>query len=377
MKISVVVPVYEEPELLEDIISKVVSYDYPGKEIVVVVDGWSNEKIENVLSKFEGLTFLRVIYNGVRKGKVESLNAAVELCSGEGIFFVDNDVELPEDKDFLRKLARELDRNDIVEVPKEGICSSLFSKIVSYDYLGGAIASFLSSRILGKNLFLCGSAFAIRKDTFLELGKFPKVINEDWMLMLKTFGTGKRFSYPTDLKVRTAVPSNLVEWINQRKRWSIGMRLWWFEVFGKISLYVRSLKALVAIGVVMSTPIVVSSVVFILMSNCDAGVKVLNFVFLVAHYFGLSSNLSVVGYFLTLLLVGVKGIASFVTMFVTNALIFFVFSRFLKFRFNVLEFFVYSNVYYPFLVGFYVFYGWFSLLCKPKLDWVVDTRQGI
>lgn len=374
MKISVVVPVYKEPEMLEDIFIKVSSYDYEEKELVIVVDGNTNLAIEEVVKKVEGCRWVKVVYNNARLGKVESLNRVVDFCDGEGIIFLDNDVELPYDVNFLKKVSYELGRYDIVEFAKEGIGINFFSKVVSYDYLGGAIASWLSSKVFGRNLFLCGSAFAIRKNTFLELGRFPKVINEDWSLMLKTFGKDKKFSYNTELKVKTYVPMNLYEWIEQRKRWSLGMRVWWIELFKKFWLFLKSLKVLGVVGVVMSMPIILSLLVSLLISDVSISMTYLNVLMLFANYFGLNFNFSLTGYVLTFLLIGSRGLLPLIVMFGANFLLFFTFSKLFGFRFNFVEFVFYVLFYYPFLVGFYLLYGWIvSFIFKPKIDWVVSN----
>lgn len=374
MKISIIVPVYREPEMLEDILYKVSSYDYLQKECIIVVDGHTNSEIEKIIKKVEGVDWIKVIYNDARLGKVESLNRAVDVCTGDGIIFLDNDVELPRDVDFLNKVSYELKNYDIVEFSKEGVGVNLFSRVVSYDYLGGAIASWLSSKVFGKNLFLCGSAFAVRKDAFLELGKFPKVINEDWSLMLKTFGNDKKFNYSIHLKVKVSVPSNLAEWIEQRKRWSLGMRVWWIELFKRFWMFLKSLKVLSVIGVVMGIPIILSLGVSVLILNFDITVTLLNVLVLFANYFGLSFNFSFAGYVLTFLLIISRGILSFLVMFISNFILFFTFSKLFRFRFNFVEFVFYVVFYYPLLVLFYLIYGWFiSFIFKPRFDWVVKV----
>lgn len=375
MKISVIVPVYRVPRLLSDIVEKVLFYDWEDKEVLVVIDGTPTEEINKALERFVGLNEVKVIYNYARLGKVEALNRAVDLCEGEGILFLDNDVELPSDKDFLKKLSWRLKKGEIIEMPKEGKYTNFFSKIVSYDYLGGAIASLISSKVFGKNLFLCGSAFAIRKKTFLELGKFPKVINEDWALILKALGTNRKFLYPTDLKVKTELPQTLGEWISQRKRWSLGMRLWWMEVFRKIYLHFRSFPVIFIVGAIFSIPLLLSIITYVFIPNSEMLSIFLNLLMLVGQHFSPAFSVSLLGHLATYVLLGLKGILSLLVSIFLNTLLFFVFSKILKFRFNVLEFVVYSTLYVPFLVSFYIVYGWLiSLFDRSNIDWVVSAQ---
>ncbi|MGC8767620.1 MAG: glycosyltransferase, partial [Brevinematia bacterium] len=282
MKLTVIVSVYKEPELLEDIILKVLGSSYKDVEILVVVDGSTNDQIEEVLSRYRNKII--VIYNLTRLGKVSSLNKATKIASGDVLLFLDNDVELPDDPYFLNKLVEEFKDNDIVEMPKEGIVSNFFSKVVNYDYLGGAIASFFSSKILGKNLFLCGSAFAIKRSTFEELGGFSKVVNEDWDLMLKAFSLKKKFSYPIDLKVKTSLPRNLKEWFDQRKRWSLGFKFWWIEVFKSLNSYLKTLPLLALVGIIFAIPVVLGFILW----QFGAFSKFLGFILLISQHLGMN-----------------------------------------------------------------------------------------
>jgi len=102
--ISVLIPVYKEPKCLEDILSKLTKNKFEEKEIIVVVDGETSESIKEVIDKFS--ENIKVIENGTRKGKVNSLNDAVNFASGEILLFLDNDVEIPEDMHFLNKINK-------------------------------------------------------------------------------------------------------------------------------------------------------------------------------------------------------------------------------------------------------------------------------
>lgn len=369
MRISIIVPIYKEPELLEDIISKLMSNSYKDFEILVVIDGSTNSDIEEVISKFRDK--INVIYNNRRLGKVTSLNKATKVATGDAFLFFDNDIELPNDTNFLLNLVKELENNDIVEMPKEGIVKNFFSKVVSYDYLGGAIASWLSSKILGKNLFLCGSAFAIRKESFHELGGFSKVVNEDWDLMLKAFNLKKKFSFPTHLKVKTSLPRNFREWIDQRKRWSLGVKFWWIEIIKYLKSYLKTLPVLSLIGIFLSAPTIIGVIIW----KFDIFSKFLSSILLVLQHLGINPGIFVGSYIISIGINLFSGFSSFVISIILNILLFFTFSRIFRFRFNLIEFLIYSLIYYPFMIMFYIIYGFIiSSITKVKFDWAIEDN---
>jgi len=90
MKITAVIPVYKDPRDLKTILERLLFFDYPAKEIVVVVDGATNEAIESILDLYRQQ--IRVHYNGIQKGKVMSLNDVVPHLETDTLLFIDNDI---------------------------------------------------------------------------------------------------------------------------------------------------------------------------------------------------------------------------------------------------------------------------------------------
>jgi len=367
MFISILIPVYKKPKLLEDIIEKILRNRYEEKEILVAIDGETNLEIEKVVNKYRDRIVIH--YNGIRQGKVNSLNHLSEFARGEALLFLDNDVELPDDRNFLYKLACELRGSDIVEMPKEAIVKNFFSKIISYDFLSGAVMCFIITKIFKSNLFLAGAAFAIRKDIFEELGRFSKVVSEDWEMIMKAFSLGKKYSFPLGLKVKTAVPSNFNEWIEQRKRWVLGIKFWWIELVKNIKMYMKGIPIILCLPIVSSIPGILALIIwkFAFFS------KLIPVLIMVFQHLGINPGISSFIYSLSILLLIFQGTMQFVFSLLISIFLFFIFSKLLKFRFNAIEFTIYSVIYLPFLLLFYLFYSIVSFFTKPKLDWVIAS----
>lgn len=83
-----------------------------------------------------------------------------------------------------------------------------------------------------------GTAFAIRREAFEEVGGFSKVVSEDLDLALKTLLKNKRFKYAEKIEVYTKAPSNWKSWFNERKRWGIGTGLWVKEHWKRLVRYI-------------------------------------------------------------------------------------------------------------------------------------------
>ena len=91
MKLSVVIPVYNEKKTLNELILRVeaVSID---KEVIIVDDA-STDGTRDLLKKYEKKEGFEVIYQPKNKGKGAALRAGFEIVKGEVIIIQDADLE--------------------------------------------------------------------------------------------------------------------------------------------------------------------------------------------------------------------------------------------------------------------------------------------
>ena len=112
MKLSVVIPVYNEKKTLDELILRVeaVSID---KEVIIVDDA-STDGTRDLLKKYEKKEGFEVIYQPKNKGKGAALRAGFEIVKGEVIIIQDADLEY-NPKDFHVLLGPIFDkRADVV-----------------------------------------------------------------------------------------------------------------------------------------------------------------------------------------------------------------------------------------------------------------------
>jgi len=166
-------------------------------------------------------------------GKSTAVNTTVKLSSGKALLFLDSDVKIRSDPDFLRKIIMELQHFDILDIKKEVVKGKSFlSKMAYYEYFTYNVSAWLSSRYLHKCPAVNGAAFAIRRETFEKVGGFQKVIAEDIDLATRAFIGDSTFAYTTDVEVKNVVYSEWRKWLKQRRRWAIGQAAWfvyWYQ----------------------------------------------------------------------------------------------------------------------------------------------------
>jgi biofilm PGA synthesis N-glycosyltransferase PgaC len=221
-KISILIPVYRESELLEPLLKSLIADFYQPKEVLCIIDNPTEKSLKIVdMMKDE----IRFILNGHRKGKVNALNEASRILDGDIILFLDADVKVVTN-DFLERIMEEMEEIDLLDIKKKVLRDSFLAKITYYHYLCNNITNWLFSKRLRKCLAFNGAAFAIRREFFVKLGGFQRVVTEDLDLGIRTFLEDYRFKHTEEVEVLTAVPSTWKQWYIQRKRWGIGIALW-------------------------------------------------------------------------------------------------------------------------------------------------------
>ena len=226
MKITALVPVYREPKRAADIVRALAAEARPEARILVVVDGESNDSIEAALDGIRQLPAVTIIEGRPHLGKAAALNRAVGETDGEGILFIDNDIELSAGAGLLALTEAMLSDRDIAELPKVGRGSGPVAAMCRYEFLSNILATEYLARKAGRMPSINGAAFAVRRGLFEELGGFSAIVNEDMDFAARAFLAGARFGFDPAMTVGNAVPETVEDWLRQRKRWSINSALW-------------------------------------------------------------------------------------------------------------------------------------------------------
>jgi glycosyltransferase involved in cell wall biosynthesis len=94
MKLSIIMPVYNERETLHEILSQVRAVELPDveKEILLVDDG-STDGSRQILAEEEAAGDARVFYHEENRGKGAAVRTAIEQASGDLIVIQDADLE--------------------------------------------------------------------------------------------------------------------------------------------------------------------------------------------------------------------------------------------------------------------------------------------
>lgn len=253
-KVSVVVPVLRWAETLENTLAKLVADGYPSKQIVVVADS-PTQALREVMAKFANeITFSA---KEERRGKVNALKEAYDLCTGDVIVFLDSDIVI-RTPNLISKTMAEMKGYDMLEMKKTIYNGGLLPSLVYFEYVGFNAANWVLFKKMNKTLGVNGAGFAITREAYERIGGFQNVVSEDLDLGLRGYLRDLRFRYADDIEVGTFAPSDMKSWWKQRKRWSYGAALWLRDNRKEIFSALRRHPGILLTALLMIFPTVLS-----------------------------------------------------------------------------------------------------------------------
>lgn len=93
MKVSIVIPCYNEINTIEEIIHEVQSVNIPYEKEIVIVDDCSKDGTRDYLSKVDGTNGIKVVMHQVNQGKGAALRTGFSSATGDVIIIQDADME--------------------------------------------------------------------------------------------------------------------------------------------------------------------------------------------------------------------------------------------------------------------------------------------
>jgi cellulose synthase/poly-beta-1,6-N-acetylglucosamine synthase-like glycosyltransferase len=225
--VSILIPAFNEQEIILDAIGGALAQDYPDFEVIVIDDGSTDLTPYLVTS-----TGARLVRHERNKGKAAALNSGLVEARGEVI--VTNDADGYLDPMALRHLVVPLADPSVGAVagqvrlfhPKGSIRRF---QVMEYDYCQALVkqAQYASA---GTVLVAPGPVSAHRAKLLREIGGVPpETLTEDFDLTLQIIARGRRVAYEPRAIAYTEAPRTDAELRRQRIRWGRGA----LQVFAK------------------------------------------------------------------------------------------------------------------------------------------------
>jgi len=193
MKYSIIVPVFNRPDEVDELLSSLLNQTFTDFEVLIVEDG-SQKPCDEVCNKYADRLDLHYFMKP-NSGPGQSRNYGAERAKGEYLLILDSDVVLP--KGYLNAIEEELKRDPADAFGGPDAAHESFTdtqKAISYSmtsfFTTGGIRG--GKKKLDK-FYPRSFNMGIRRDVYMELEGFSKMrFGEDIDFSIRIFKAGKR-----------------------------------------------------------------------------------------------------------------------------------------------------------------------------------------
>lgn len=238
--LSFLIPCYNDADSVTATIQSIYHVCHDMQIDVVVINDASTDASSQVLHDLRDKYQFHLIENAVNLGKVQSLNNAVHYLQSDIIFFVDADVMINRKavEDIIARFARD-SHVGAVSCPYRARNKGFRPAMQGVEY--NMLALIQWSYNISSAISLWGGCLAVRKDAFLQAGKFSlHAITEDMDLAFK-LNVHKRRVQQSFVPISTIVPQTFQERYKQKMRrntWGMQAFLTYVAVWIKNPLHV-------------------------------------------------------------------------------------------------------------------------------------------
>lgn len=229
MKVSVIIPAYNEEVTVVQTLKSLLKTTYPNAEFIFVDDGSKDRTIELVKEHFGHLPNIK-IFDKPNGGKASALNFGISKSDAGFVVCIDADTQLKTDA--ITELMRYFYDEEIAAVAgtvKVGNKNNLITNWQSIEYITAQNMDRRAFDILNTITVVPGAIGAFRKDVIMEVGGFTTdTLAEDCDLTMRILRAGYAVRNCDSAIAYTEAPETVNMLLKQRFRWSFGvMQSFW------------------------------------------------------------------------------------------------------------------------------------------------------
>lgn len=200
--ISVIIPVYNDPDGIEDTLNSLVNQDYSAERFeIIIADNGSNDSTIDVIKEYARNypKLIKFVVEDKIRGSYAARNKGVKASRGEVIAFIDADMSV--DANWLTEIAKSLKERQWyymacrVEIYYKN--KSIYSK---YNKMKG----FPIERYVHESNYAPTCCLVVRKSVFDELGLFDSrlISSGDYEFGNRVHKSGYKLYYFNDIVIR-------------------------------------------------------------------------------------------------------------------------------------------------------------------------------
>lgn len=166
MKLSVIIPCYNEANTIEKIIHKVINQKDINKEIIVI-DDCSTDGSRDILKIFDDKKIIKLILNDLNQGKGYCIKKGIKQATGDIILIQDADLEYEPD-DYKKLLIPILNGNADVVYGSRFIGSEQKRVLFFWHSIGNKFLTLMSNMFTNLNLTDMECCYKVFKNEIIK-----------------------------------------------------------------------------------------------------------------------------------------------------------------------------------------------------------------
>jgi len=226
--VTVIVPAYNEAEVIERTIRNLTSLDYPNFEVLVIDDGSTDNTaaIAHYVAELSPTVPVQVLTQS-NAGKAAALNHGLRTAIGDLILCVDADSNLrPHSLVEAVKHFQDPAVGAVAGFVEVGNQKDYLTRLQELEYLVGLNFTRRAMSYLGVVPIIPGPSGLFRREALMGVGGFvedKKLFAEDAELTLRIIAQGWRVTSEERLAAVTEAPEDVKTLLRQRYRWNRGI----------------------------------------------------------------------------------------------------------------------------------------------------------
>lgn len=220
--VSILVPAYNEQEVISRTLTSLINTKYENKEIIVIDDGSSD------LTRFVASEYKKYGVKVVSKpngGKASALNYGLLFAKGDIVITIDADSMIT--RDAVNEIVKSMTSNSNIVAVAGNIkilnSKSILTKIQELEYIMAINTIRRAFALFGSVMVIPGAFGAFKKQTVENIGGYDTdTMTEDFDVTIKLLKTRGAVSSSSSANAFTEVPSTWKSLYKQRIRWGTG-----------------------------------------------------------------------------------------------------------------------------------------------------------
>lgn len=224
--VSVIVPAYNEEEVIEGALASLAGLDYPELEVVVIDDGSTDDTLQRASAwegRYDNVEFR--VFTKSNGGKATALNTGIGLAKHPFLLCMDADSRL--EPDALQRAMQQFSDPSVgavagnVKVENRG---KLITRLQALEYVEGLNLPRRAQGFMAAVNIVPGPVGLFRREALEDVGGYDTdTFAEDADLTLKMVAAGWKVVYDDSAVAWTQAPESWLDLVQQRYRWTRGI----------------------------------------------------------------------------------------------------------------------------------------------------------